>query len=173
MRFRRALLIAVLGVLLNGLAGAAGTPSAAEYELKAAFLYNFALFSEWPAMPDPVYLCVLGADPFGPYLDRYEGRELRGSRVSTRRVASAHEARGCQVLFIAASEHARLPRIRDELAGRPVLTVTEGEGIDRSTVMIVIVPEGSRLTFEVNLSAARQAGLNLSSKMLKLARKVY
>ena len=173
MRFERWLRIAVLGFLLNSAPAAASTPAAAEYELKAAFLYNFALYAEWPVMPDPVYLCVLGPDPFGPFLDRFEGRDMRGSRVSIRRVASAQEARTCQVLFIAASEHGRLARIQDELAGRAVLTVTEGDGFDRSAVMIVIVPESNRLTFEVNLSAVRQAGMNLSSKMLKLARKVY
>lgn len=145
-----------------------------EYTLKAAFLYNFALLTEWPgARGSGVRLCVLGKDPFGDELDRYAGRETPHGPITVSRIDSTREARGCQVLFIAASEHARMEQIREGLGVKPPLTVTEANGFDRQTVMIVIIPAGTRVGFEINLSAARQAGLNLDPKLLRLAKVVY
>ena len=144
-----------------------------EHSLEAAFLYNFTLFTEWPDGPVGVKICVLGQDPFGKELDRYSGREAPAGQISVSRVESARAARGCQVLFIASSEHARTKQIHDELGETPTLTVTEAGGPDRQAVMIVLVPAGKRVEFEVNLTAARQAGLKLSPQLLRLAKRVY
>ena len=173
MRSNALLLLAVLLALPLRVMPAAADATVAEYPLKAAFLYNFTLFTEWPDAAGGVKICVLGQDPFGAELDRYAGRETPGGRISVSRVESAQAARNCQVLFIAASEHARMEQIRDQLGEKPPLTVTEANGFDRRTVMIVLVPAGNRVGFEVNLTAARQAGLNLSSKLLRLAKGVF
>lgn len=167
------MLFLLLAVLLALSAPAAAGAIAEEYALKAAFLYNFTLFTEWPGAAGGVRICVLGQDPFGGELDRYAGRETPKGPVRISRIESAREARHCQVLFIAASEHGRMAQIREELGDRPPLTITEANGFDRRMVMIVLVPVDSRVGFEVNLTAARQAGLNLNPKMLRLARGVY
>lgn len=145
-----------------------------EYTLKAAFLYNFALLTEWPeARTNTVKLCVLGKDPFGDELDRYAGRETPRGPIVVARIDSLREARSCQLLFIAASEHGRLAQIRDALGEKAPLTVTEANQLERRTAMIVLVPTGGRVGFEVNLTVARQAGLVLNPKLLRLAMEVY
>lgn len=145
-----------------------------EYDLKAAFLYNFALFVDWPAEGPPeerraLTLCVLGGDPFGHALDALEGKTVRSQRLAVRRLASAQAAVDCQILFIAATEEARLAHILKAVQGRPVLTVADSDGWLEQGVMINVSTRQARLAFDVNLAAARQAGLRVSSRLLRLA----
>lgn len=152
---------------------AAAHTTADEYVLKAAFLYNFTLFTAWPETQGGVKLCVFGKDPFGDELNRYAGRATPGGPVSVAKIDSIREARTCQLLFISSSEHARMEQIRDGLGEKPPLTVTEANGFDRRKVMIVLVTTGDRIAFEINLTATRQAGLRLDPKLLRLAKGVY
>ena len=154
---------------------AAGAQVASEYDVKAAYLYNFARFVEWPeqAGASGFGICVLGRDPFGKALDAaVRGLQVRGATVSVTRLAAAAEARACRVLFISGSEAAQLPRIIDTLAGFGVLTVSDIPMFSQRGGMIEFVSEGKRVRFEVNLASAKEAGLMLSSDLLRVARTV-
>jgi hypothetical protein len=172
--------LAVLGVLL-GFAGpgpAETTPADLEYEVKAAFLFNFAKFVEWPpdAFPDPatpVTICIVGEDPFGQGLDAVvEGETLNGRRLAVRRLRDLLQARDCHVLFVSRSEKERLPALLAGLRSGGVLTVGEGDGFLEQGGMIRFVLEQNRVRFDINLDAAEHARLKLSSKLLRLARVV-
>jgi len=146
-----------------------------EYELKAAYLYNFGKFVEWPAMAtaanhDPFLICVLGKDPFGASLDAaIAGEAINGERVLAKRISKPQEALNCRVLFISSSEEAQLKEILTTLEKTSVLTVSDMPQFTRRGGMIQFVPEASRVRFEVNLTVAERAGLTLSSQLLKVA----
>ncbi|TCS74097.1 uncharacterized protein DUF4154 [Sulfuritortus calidifontis] len=164
-------LLALLA-LLAALGSVARAEGLTEYQAKAAMLYNFPKFIDWPAGTRPgAMLCVLGPDPFGPALDSLQGKPLRNGAVSIARPASVQAALTCQVLFIAGADN--LNRVLAGLGTAPVLTIGEEEGMAARGVMIELIREGPRIAFKINLSAARRAGLSISSQLLKLAREVY
>jgi hypothetical protein len=166
------LLAGLLAVRLTSVAGAA--EPVPEYELKAAFLYNFTLFTEWPDKSDAVLsLCLYGKDSLGKAADQLEGKSVKGAAVKIRRPDSLTQLRACQVLFIGASEQPQLASILEAVKGAPVLTVADTAGAARAGVMINLVLEGQRVTFDINTAAVRAAGLSVSSKLLRLARAVY
>jgi hypothetical protein len=146
----------------------AQSPDAGEYQVKAAFLYNFAKFVEWP--PDsfsdgsaPLRICVLGQDPFG--------QELRD--ITSKKTVNGRElARTCHILFIASSEKAHLNRILESLRGADLLTVGDTKGFVQRGGVINFVLEDNRVLFEVNRKAADQARLKISSKLLNVAKLV-
>jgi hypothetical protein len=152
----------------------AQTANATEFELKAAYLYNFARFVDWPSATGGEFeICVLGADPFGPALDKVvSGLSVRGRRVATRRVGNPVETAGCQVLFIAASEDRQLLMILESLGARAVLTVSDMPQFARRGGMIQFVTDANRVRFDVNLAPARDAGLMMKSDLLRVARTV-
>ena len=144
-----------------------------EYRLKAAILYNFAAFTEWPAeVGNTLNLCVYGQDPFGEELDALQGQAVGGRRLAVHRKASIETLRGCQIVFIAGPVHGGLPRVLDSLRGAAALTVAESPGAVRQGVALNMTVVQNRIVFEANLQAARGAGLNLSSKLLRLAKEV-
>jgi hypothetical protein len=147
-----------------------------EHEVKAAYLNNFAKFVEWPVEAlrpgDPFVIGVLGQDPLADALvDLFQGAEVRGHRVviENRRAERALRA---HVLFIAGSESFVLPRVLRELEGRPVLTVSDMEGFLERGGMVRFLIEDQRVRFEINHLEAQQAGLTLSSQLLRIARRV-
>ena len=151
------------------------TETSREYLIKAAFLYNFAKFTEWPAgsFPDsaaPLDVCVFGEDPFGGALESIAGKTIRGRRVAVHRVASIEAGAACHLLFISASEATRLAGILESLRGRPVLTIAEMPGFARSGGIINLKTNpDDRIRFEINAGIAKRVGLRLSSKLLNLA----
>lgn len=145
-----------------------------EYALKAAFLYNFARFTEWPAPPAPEFnLCVYGANPFGERLDSIAGKPLHGNPVRILPPRVLDSLGECHILFIADSALSSLPQILATLEKQPVLTVAEGEGVVEKGVMVGLLLEGSRIAFEVNLPALRRSGISVSAQLLQLSRRVY
>ncbi len=155
----------------------AAAQSVGEYEIKAAFLYNFARFTDWPDEADhpqdPFTFCILGEDPFGGGLEATtRGKSVHGRPVAVEHLGTAPEGRSCRVVFIAPSEHKQLGKILDALDGSSALTVGDSEGFSESGVMINLVVEDRQVRFEVNAEAARHAGLRLSSRLLELARVV-
>lgn len=172
MRFKRLHYLSL--VLLISLVSRAGfAAQGGEYEVKAAFLYNFALFTEWPRLIGEFNICVLGQSPILAQLDRFVGRDVQGRTVAVRQVATAEEGRSCQVLFIAAAEHGRMAQIHSSLETHPILTVSEANGFDRSHCLIVMTPAQNRVAFEINQTAAKSRGLRLSSKLLRLASRIF
>jgi len=148
-----------------------------EYQVKAAFLYNFGRFVEWPPQPRPpsaFTICVLGQDPFGPVLDELiKGKTIQDLKVVVRRLERVEDAGDCRILFISSSEDVRLAHILATLHGRSVLTVGEAERFAHRGGMINFRLEGAKVRFEINPDAAGQAGLTISSQLLKLARIVH
>jgi len=146
-----------------------------EYDVKAVFLFNFATFVDWPkdglpAAGEPFVIGVLGADPFGAALDQtVAGEAIRGAPLQIRRSTKVEELKGCQILFISESERARLPAIFDTLRGRPVLTVGDSPMFVEKGGMIGF-STGAHVQLHVNPAAAKAAGLNISSKLLRVAK---
>jgi hypothetical protein len=171
----RAIAAAVLVSALPGVTAARAQPAKpSEYQLKAAYLYNFARFVAWPPgvpsnRPDAFAICVLGDDPFGPFLDALPASgAIDGKPVITRRVSRGAAAESCAILFVGGSEAGRLTDVLPAL-GRGVLTVSDIPDFARRGGMIQFVAEGSRIRFEVNQATAERAGLTLSSELLKVA----
>lgn len=160
--------------LLLTLAAAPAPAAVPEYQLKAAFLYNFATFTDWPpTAATQMTVCVLGRDPFGAALDALNGKTVQGAALSTRRIATTEEARECRVLFIGAESGVDLAATLSALKGRPVLTIAEDKNAMRQGAMIGLVSDGERVAFDINTAAARDGGLALSSKLLRLARQLH
>ena len=148
-----------------------------EYEVKAAYLYNFGRFVGWPgtvsAAGEFFTICVLGEDPFGATLDRtIAGESINGKKVATKRIAKPQDALGCRILFISSREESRLKDILATLAKTSALTVSDIPQFTRRGGMIQFVVEANKVRFEVNLATAEHAGLTLSSQLLKVARNV-
>ncbi len=145
-----------------------------EYRLKAAFLYNFIKFVEWPsgAFADPtspMVVCVLAGDQFFEAIRSLEGKTVDQRMLTIRRMARAEDAGQCHVLFIDSSERDRAGRMLESVGNRAVLTVSDMEGFVRSGGMIGLIESGNRIRFEINVAGARFAGLKISSKLLRLA----
>jgi hypothetical protein len=151
--------------------------TASEYDVKAAFLYNFTKFVEWPerAFHDDrssVRLCVLGDDPFGRILRDIAAGEVAGRRLTVLGAPSLSDPAACQILFISRSEVKRLPAILRAVRNAPVLTVGDTTGFLEHGGIINFIPEGSRIRFEISQESAERAGLRISSKLLRLATRV-
>jgi hypothetical protein len=165
-----------LGLLLasNGYAQDA-QPS--EYQVKAAFIFNFVKFVDWPpgAFADakaPLSIGVLGENPFGANLERtVHAKTLNNRSIMVKECRTLEEARKCQLLFISASEKKPLQEILEGLAGTHILTVGEADTFIKSGGMINFFREGNRFRFEINDDAARKAGLKIDSKLLGLGKK--
>jgi hypothetical protein len=167
-----------VAALLAGLVAGSGnlhaqTAKPTEYQVKAAYLVNFVKFIEWPRASgpadDPFAICVLGQDPFGPALEAALAGETVGRHALVpRRVTSAREAANCRVVFIGEDDR-DASRSVSALDNAGVLTVSDVPEFLKHGGIIQFVLQGNRVRFEVNLTAARKAGLNLSSELLKVA----
>jgi hypothetical protein len=146
-----------------------------EYQLKAAFLLNFAKFVEWPPaafaeVTSPIVLGILGENPFGDALERtIRAKTINNRRLEIKPFPSSAEATNCHILFISTSEKARLPEILASLRGASVLTVGETDRFTETGGMINFVRQGNKIRFQINEVAAKSAGLKISSKLLSLA----
>jgi hypothetical protein len=150
-----------------------------EYQLKAAFLFNFAKFIDWPpgsftGRQSPFAICVLGQDPFGRVLDdSLQGKMIGNQPLAIRRLKDKTEARRCQMVFVSSSESAHLAEILESLRGANVLLVGETSGFAAAGGTIEFTLEDNRVRFTINTDAADRAGLMFSSKLLALAKLVH
>lgn len=168
------LILALTGVLWQPAVGRAEPPAPSEYLIKAAFLYNFTRFIDWPAaalteIAPSLRLCILGEDPFGEALDSIRGKSVKGKELVVERLSSPTNLRRCQVLFISGSERPRLPQVLGAVKDLHVLTVGEMAGFAQAGGVINFVTAENRIRLEINPEAARRAGLAISSKLLSLA----
>ena len=180
---RLAILILAISVSL-GWTGETGAqvsdPSdSSEYLIKAGFIYNFAKFVEWPATAfteaeSPIVIGVIGVDPFGSLIDRIvEDKKIGSHGFVVKRFKwgkDLKELKDCKILFISPSERAHIDEILQLVKGLPILTVGETPGFAERGGMIRFTLEDNRVRFEVNVEAARQADLNISSRLLTLAK---
>lgn len=173
-----ALWVAMLSLAGGGAAFAADAPSAKEYQVKAAFIYNFMKFVEWPPRRfaqtnSPLIIAVAGKSPmFDTLAEAVKGRKINGRELLLRSVTTPEAAREAHVLFVDASQGEPWHDGLAALAGSNVLTVGESETFARHGGMINFLLEGDKVRFEINLESADREGLQISAQLLKLARAV-
>ncbi len=165
--------IAALALVVLG-APPAWTQDVTEPSLKAAFVYNFAKFTEWPpeALPPaaPFVACVLGDGPVGDALTRtVAGRQLWGRTIDVLRVAIDGPLRTCHLLYVSNVTPAQLTAILAALRGAPVLTISDADHFARLGGIAHIFVENGKMRFQLNLELARRSRLQLSSRLLALA----
>lgn len=171
----RLICLAFTCVSVSSVAVHAKQPKPNEYQVKAAYLYDFSRFIEWPVRPaaessGPFAICVLGKDPFGPILDTTVSGQGGGPQsLVARRLTKPEDALGCRILFVGASEDSHLKEILSVLGKASVLTVSDIPRFSERGGMIEFVLKGDRVRFEVNLTNAVNAGLAVSSDLLKVA----
>jgi hypothetical protein len=164
-----------VGLLLVAAPGHAQSPAPSEYQLKAAFLYNFAKFTDWPpeAFADaksPFTIGILGDNPFGSDLEQtVAGKKISEHPITIQTFRSATDATNCHILFISPSQKERFPAIIQSLRGTTVLTVSETERFIEAGGMVNFVEEASKIRFQINDEAAKVARLKISSRLLGLA----
>ncbi|HTD67267.1 MAG TPA: YfiR family protein [Candidatus Limnocylindria bacterium] len=151
---------------------------AKEHELKAAFLYNFTKFVEWPTNSfadtnTPLVIAVAGPSPCAAALEPLaRDRKVNGRSFIIKTVKKPEEAAGAHLLFVPASENARLKDWLAWSAGQSVLTVGESEEFAQQGGMIVFLVEGEKIRFEINMAQADAARLKVSAQLQKLAKTV-
>lgn len=155
----------------------ASAQAVSEYELKAAFLYNFAKFVEWPAAAfkdsnDPIRICVAGKNPFGRALENaVQGKLIEGRGLVVDEISDLRQATACHILFVGASERKRVLTILDTAAaGCGILSIGDIEGFAAQGGVANFKLEEGRVRFEINVAAAYQQHLRVSSKLLSLAK---
>ena len=199
MFMRRIILTSSALGVLSLLMSVSGAALRSKYETKAGYLLNFAEFIEWPAgafsnEKSPIVLGVVGKDPFGVELDKLQGKSVNGRAFEIRRFKGAMEFRGeetpgrrqddlpakqakklaemksCHILFITSSEKNFLTQTLKTFRGTSVLTVGETDSFVREGGIITFVDSENNVQLEINLAAAEQARLKISSKLLSLAK---
>ena len=153
----------------------AQTPSK-EYQIKAAFLFNFIQFVEWPPTvfknaDDPFRIGVLGQDPFNAALEEtVQGETIINHKIIVEHSMQVDDLKNCQLIFISKSEKKHVTEILSALDDKPVLTVSEIEGFAERGGGINFYLEGKKVRFEVNPDAAQHDGLKISSQLLSLGK---
>lgn len=150
-------------------------PSPLEYQVKAAFLYQFSKFVEWPpqAFRTSQYTICIGMVNGGPMagaLQSIEGKETKGRRVVVKRFNTPEELEFCHILYISSAMAGRLTEILDQLKGTSTLTVSDISGFAQRGGMINLITVDDKIQFEINVGAAERANLQISSHLLRLAR---
>lgn len=141
---------------------------------KAAFLYNSALYTQWPALLAKEFrICVLGNAPVLAALEPLKTKQIKDRPVNISNIFSAREALSCHVLFVGNSAHGSLSTLAKKIGNAPILVISEEDGYDPKNVIITLVAEQGRITFKINRTAAEANSLIISSKLLKLALQIY
>jgi hypothetical protein len=168
-------LLGLMALLLASNLGFAEEPSLTKYQVEAVFLFNFAKYVNWPAaaFPNtnaPITIGVLGTDPFGDSLQHdVEGKTVNGRPLVIKHLASDSELSGCQILFISDSEASRLGGILDKANMLPILTVDEDEPFAQNGGIINFILKNGNVRLVIDLTAAKKAGLTISSRLLAVA----
>ena len=146
-----------------------------EYQVKAAFLYNFAKFVEWPpeafkSPKDPILVCVFGHSPVGNALEEaIHGKSIAGRPLAYRQVSDAESASPCQILFVGSADSKHFRTLLESLKPMGILTVGEAPGFASDGGVINFKLDDGRVHFEINVDAAEQEQLHISAKLLSLA----
>jgi hypothetical protein len=168
-RLPAVVLIAML-IAMPGLARAAADLTS-DTQVKAAFLYNFAKFAEWPASARPLTMCIVGDTRVATELVKtVRDKRLDGRVLEVKGIGSDEPMLTCDVLFISASETRSAAAVLVTLRTLPILTVSDSPGFARTNGIIELVVESERMHFAINTDAATRAGIRLSSRLLRLAR---
>jgi hypothetical protein len=170
--------LAVLLLMAAGAPRALKGETTGEYDVKAAFLYHFAQFVEWPpeAFHDaksPLIFCIIGEDPFrGALEESVKGKNVGNRLLQVHHLKGREQIADCQVLFISSGEKKHLGEDLAGAAGHPVLTVGETEHFAEDGGVIGLLVENDKVRFEINVQTAGKAKLKISSRLLLLAKTV-
>lgn len=150
---------------------------AEENAVKAAFVYNFILFTEWPASAlkagETINLCVNAYSPVAPALAGYEGRTIRKSRLKVRQLNSLNDLpASCHVVYLDQLDRQAWPQIRKRIDNSSILTISDSSEVGAEAAMIVLGTNNDRIVFDISARTAGRAGLTMSSKLLRLAREL-
>ena len=150
---------------------------ASEYSIKAALLFNFAKFVQWPddafeGSDAPFVMGVLGDDPFGESLNVLKDKTVRNRKLAVKRYKRIVDIKKCHILFVGSSEKDRLEEILKSLGNQSILTVGELESFIEFGGIIGLITVNDNIRFEVNATAAKSSNLKISSQLLKVASKV-
>jgi len=167
-------LLTVLSMASLGVARA--QDESKEYQLKAAFLFNFAQFVKWPAdsfnsTDAPFSIGILGDDPFGAALEEtIRGESIDNHRLTVVRGQSIGDLKDCQMIFVSRSEEGHVGEILSQLNSKPVLTVSEVDSFAREGGVIDFYLSSGKVRFEINPQSAQRCGLKISSQLLSLGK---
>lgn len=166
----------VLALMVSlGRADAQNSAASSEYKVKAAFVFHFAQFVEWPTNAfqsenGPLIIGILGNDPFGSAIDEIvRGEVVRNHPLQVQRYRTLNDVKGCHILYVCPSEASNTRAIVERLRGQSVLTVGETENFARSGGVIRFLKEGNKIRFRINVQAAAEANVTISSKLLRAA----
>lgn len=145
-----------------------------EYQVKAAFLFNFAKFVEWPphggaGSSGEIVMCVYGQNPFGTALDNMAGKPIGDKTFRVHEVSNAQQASKCDILFVSGAERKRTRALLDEVKASSVLTVGETDDFIANGGIVAFKLRDARIRFEIDPAAAGRAKLRISSKLLSLS----
>lgn len=144
-----------------------------EYQIKAAFLFNFAKFVEWPAEADstlPITIGLIGQDPFGENLDQLAARKvIKGRKLRIKRFRRVSDLEACHILFISQSEKSNMPDILGRIKDLSILTVGEASWFAEQGGIVNLVSRNNKVRFQINVEASYRSGLKISSRLLRLA----
>lgn len=168
------LLVALLvGLGLPASESIAQADNTLEYQVKAAFIYNFLVFTQWPESEQTIHLCHYGEDYFGNELDKLQNKSVHRRAIKVVRIREPDQLTQCQAVFFSRSTGGNLTNILDGLEDAPILTLADSPNAISKGVIINMNLVDGKIVFEINLGIARKSGLDLSSKLLQLAIKVY
>jgi hypothetical protein len=149
------------------------TDAVLDVAVKAALLYNFAKFAQWPGLAPgvPIVMCVAGSDGIAAALvETVRGQNIEGHTLEVRRSPDPVAWRGCHLLFIGDPETRQFAVGLGGIKTLPVLTVSDGQGFSQASGIVELYVEGGRMRFAINVDAAERSGLHLSSRLLGLAK---
>jgi hypothetical protein len=180
-RLRKRIIVLIVALLWSslahpGIAAEPQPPQQTEYKLKAAFLLNFLHFIDWPSRAftsdsSAFVIGVVGDDPFDGALDQIvKGESVNGKVIEVRSVSSVESAKQCQLLFFPKTQSERVAQFIEAVSGTATLTVGESEDFSSLGGEINFYLEDAKLRFEINLPALQKSGLEVSSKLLRLAK---
>ena len=158
--------------------GQAEATSPSEYQVKAAFIYNFAKYAEWPSevmgsRDKPFTLCIVGRDPSDSAFSSVEGRQVGGRPLKIRRDVRMEDIAGCHIAFISESEEHRLQSVLKSMASAPILTISDIDGFVEAGGAVGMFVADDRLKFDANFTALQRANIKVNSQVLWMARTVH
>jgi hypothetical protein len=167
-------LLVCVALSLASNTGLGGDAPPTKQQVEAVFLLKFAKYVDWPASTfasasAPIIIGVMGTDPFGDSLQHAEGKPSQGRPFVIKHLAADSDPRGCQILFISESESPRMREILEKAGALPILTVGEGAPFAQNGGIINFVLKNGNVRLEIDLAAARKAGLAISSRLLAVA----
>lgn len=167
-------LLLLVTILVSQVPAAVFAENVSEYTIKAGFIYNFAKFTQWPDKSGELKVCIFGKDPFGNKIDSIDGKVSNGRTIRVVRTRRIDEVRTCHIVFlnIIPPERYLFERALKKIDGAHVLTVSDAENVTEFGVMIGLSINDDKVAFDVNHTMALASNLEISAKLLRLAREV-